>query len=115
MGRRLWRFPNWFGLNSWLRFTGACARAGGRAEFQAAVRQFQQDDLGGLWIWLPLDSAILNAAAQTYTALPETVFLRSSDCVHLVTALHHNFPEICTYDKHQTLAAPALGLRPVTA
>ena len=87
----------------------------GRAEFQAAVRQFQQDDLGGLWIWLPLDSAILNAAAQTYTALPETVFLRSSDCVHLVTALHLNFPEICTYDKHQTLAAPALGLRPVTA
>ena len=58
---------------------------------------------------------VLNAAAQTYTSLPETVFLRSSDCVHLVTALHHNLPEIYTYDTHQTLAAPSLGLRPVTA
>jgi predicted nucleic acid-binding protein len=87
----------------------------GRAEFQAAVRQFQQDDLGGFWTWLPLDGAMLNAAAQIYTTLPETVFLRSSDCVHVVTALHYNFPEIYTYDKHQTLAAPALGLRPAKA
>ena len=58
---------------------------------------------------------MLNAAAQIYTTLPETVFLRSSDCVHVVTALHYNFPEIYTYDKHQTLAAPALGLRPAKA
>ncbi|HEY0967260.1 MAG TPA: type II toxin-antitoxin system VapC family toxin [Opitutaceae bacterium] len=87
----------------------------GRADFQTAVRQFQQDDLGGFWTWLPLDAAILNAAAQAYATLPETVFVRSSDCVHLVTALHHNFPEVYTYDRHQTLAAPALGLKPVQA
>jgi predicted nucleic acid-binding protein len=86
-----------------------------RADFLAAVRQFSQDDIGGFWTWLPLGGPILAAAAHTYTTLPETVFLRSSDCLHLVTALHHNFDQIHTYDLHQTRAAAALGLRVVPA
>ena len=83
------------------------------ADFQTAVRQFNQDDLGGFWTWLPLDGRILAAAAHTYTTLPGTVFLRSADCLHLVTALHHNFAEIHTYDHQQARAASALGLKPV--
>jgi predicted nucleic acid-binding protein len=85
-----------------------------RADFLAAVRQFSNDDIGGFWTWLPLDGLITAAAANTYTTLPENVFLRSSDCLHLVTALHHNFSEIFTHDKHQSAAATALGLSPVT-
>jgi predicted nucleic acid-binding protein len=84
-----------------------------RDRFLTAVRQFSTDDIGGFWTWLPLDSAIIEAAAKTYTTLPDSVFLRSADCLHLVTALHHNFAEIHTYDKHQTDAAAALGLKPV--
>jgi predicted nucleic acid-binding protein len=86
-----------------------------RREFLAAVRQFSHDDIGGFWTWLPLDRSITEAAAQTYATLPETVFLRSSDCLHLVTALHYHFAEICTYDAHQSAAAPALGLKAVAA
>ena len=86
-----------------------------RADFLAVVRQFSQDDIGGFWTWLPLAGPILQAAAHTYTTLPETVFLRSADCLHLVTALHHNFAQIHTYDLHQTRAAPALGLKAATA
>ena len=85
-----------------------------RGEFLAAVRQFSHDDIGGFWTWLPLDRLITEAAAQTYATLPETVFLRSSDCLHLVTAIHHQFAEICTYDAHQASAAPMLGLKAVT-
>lgn len=85
-----------------------------RQHFQAAVRQFQHDDLAGFWTWLPVDEAILKSAAQTFTALPPTVFLRSSDCIHLVTALRHNFTESLTFDAHQTRAAAALGLSAVT-
>ena len=85
-----------------------------RPDFVTAVRQFSADDIGGYWTWLPLDSAIIDAAAATYATLPEAVFLRSSDCLHLVTALHHNFAEIYTHDKHQIDAAAALGLKPVT-
>ncbi len=86
-----------------------------RENFAAAVRQFNTDDIGGFWTWIPLDSAILEAAAKTYATLPATVFLRAADCIHLITGLQSNFPEIYTYDRHQTLAAPLLGLRPVKA
>jgi hypothetical protein len=77
------------------------------------ARQFSADDIGGYWTWLPPDSAIIEAAATTCTTLPETVFLRSADCLHLVSALHHNFAEIHTHDKHQADAAAALGIKPV--
>ena len=86
-----------------------------REKFMVAVRQFTNDDVGGFWTWLPLDNPVLEAAARTYGTLPADVFLRSADCLHLVTALHHGFPEICTYDVHQTNAAPSLGLVAVTA
>ena len=86
-----------------------------REKFDAAVRQFNTDDIGGFWQWLPLDPTIIKAAATTYTTLTATVFLRAADCLHLITGLHSGFAEIHTYDKHQTAAAPALGLRPVTA
>jgi predicted nucleic acid-binding protein len=81
------------------------------SDFLAATRQFANDDLGGFWTWLPLDQAILQAAANIYATLPATIFLRSSDCLHLVTALRHNFTEIYTYDAHQAAAATALGLK----
>jgi predicted nucleic acid-binding protein len=86
-----------------------------QTDFLAAVRQFSNDDLGGFWTWLPLDKTILDAAAKTYATLPATVFLRSSDCLHLVTALHHNFTDIYTYDTQQSLAAATLGLNAATA
>lgn len=80
------------------------------AQFQTAVRQFGNDDVSGFWTWLALDTATLEAAAKTYTTLPDSVFLRSADCLHLMTALHHGFTEIMTYDRHQILAASAVGL-----
>src|SRR5476649_2490151 len=86
-----------------------------QADFLAALRQFSNDDISGFWTWLPLDKTIVDAAAKTYATLPATVFLRSSDCLHLVTALHHNFAEIYTYDTHQSVAAPILGLKAVSA
>ena|ERR1700734_1407351 len=85
-----------------------------QADFLAAIRQFSNDDIGGFWTWLPLDKPIIETAAKTYATLPRTVFLRSSDCLHLVTALHHNFAEIYTYDTHQSVAASVLGLKAVS-
>ena len=81
-----------------------------RDQFLIATRQFTQDDEVGFWTWLPLDAAILASAARTYVTLPETVFLRSADCLHLVTALQHGFAELYTYDLRQAEAAKALGL-----
>jgi predicted nucleic acid-binding protein len=86
-----------------------------RDDFQAASQQLAQDILGGFWTWLPLDAVIITAAAQTYSILPEKVFIRSADCLHLVTAIHHGFAEIHTFDNHQSAAAAALGIRAVAA
>jgi predicted nucleic acid-binding protein len=81
-----------------------------RADFEAAVRQFTHDDVGGFWTWLPLEGTVVESAARMYTTLPGSVFLRSADCLHLVTALQHKFDHIHTFDTHQAKAAPALGL-----
>jgi len=107
-------FPNSHGW-SWRRpFTGVGGKKGwSRGEFLAAAAQFAQDDLDGYWTWLPLDRAVVGGAAQLYARLPQHIFLRSSDCLHLSTALHHRFKEIYTFDAHQSSAAVAAGLRPM--
>jgi predicted nucleic acid-binding protein len=79
-------------------------------EFLATVRQFSQDEIGSYWSWLPLDSVIVEQSVKTFTTLPESIFLRTADCLHLVTALHHGFATIHTHDAHQLKAATALGL-----
>ncbi len=84
-----------------------------RDEFLNAAGQFAADDMRGYWSWLPLDSTIVEAAAKIFTTLPTSVFLRASDCIHLVTAIHHDFAAIFTHDKHQTASAVTLGLEPV--
>jgi predicted nucleic acid-binding protein len=85
-----------------------------REDFRTAVRQFSHDDLGGFWTWLPLDRSVTEAAARTFGSLPPDVFLRAADCLHLVTAIQHNFREIRTHDLHQSVAASALGLDAIT-
>ena len=79
-------------------------------QFQDAAAQLSRDDAAGYWTWLPLSSIIVGAAIQLYLSLPKNVFLRASDCLHLVTALHHGFEELCTFDRHQQEAVQALGL-----
>ena len=82
-----------------------------RVQFDSVVSQFNHHDLLGNWKWLPLDGAIIRAASELFATLSQEIFLRSSDCMHLATALHHGFDEIHTFDKHQAVAAAALGLR----
>ena len=82
-------------------------------EFLTVVRQFAKDDMGGYWTWLPLDGSIVEQSVRTFTSLPETVFLRTADCLHLVTAVHHGFREIHSHDMHQIRGASALGLTAV--
>jgi len=86
-----------------------------QTDFLAAVRQFSKDDLSRFWTWVTVDQAILDAAAKTFTMLPDSVFLPASDCIHLVTAIHNNFTEIYTYDARQSSAAVVLGLTALSA
>lgn len=82
--------------------------------FRTVVRQFQSDDAARLWRWTPLSVETTREAAQVFTQLPETVFLRASDCLHLVSARQSGFEEIHTHDRHQITAAQWMELRTVT-
>jgi len=84
-----------------------------RQAFEATVRQFQQDERCGFWTWVPLDSRTTAEAAEAFASLPETVFLRTADCLHLVTARREGFKSLLTHDRHQLEAAPSFGLDPV--
>jgi len=84
-----------------------------RNEFLTVVRQFSTDDVGGFWTWVPLDGGIVEQVVRAYATLPEDVFLRTADCLHLVSALRHGFAEIHTHDAHQREGAAALGLAAV--
>jgi len=85
-----------------------------RTEFLAVVRQFTKDDVAGYWGWIPLETALMNQVARVYDTLPETVHLRTADCIHLITALQAGLTEIHTHDHHQIQAAAGLGLSVVT-
>lgn len=81
-----------------------------RVDFLAAVRQFTKDDVGGFWNWIPLETTLITQVTRTYDTLPETMFLRTADCIHLITALRTGLAEIYTHDRHQTQAAASFGL-----
>ena len=84
-----------------------------QAVFHAHCRQFAQDDASGLWLWMPVSSGIIEQAVKTYALLPANIFLRTADCLHLMTGLHHGFAAFHTHDVHQSAAAAALGLKPI--
>jgi len=81
-----------------------------RNAFLTVVRQFSTDEAGGYWMWAPLDGGIVEQVVRACATLPDDVFLRTADCLHLVTALRHGFSEIHTHDAHQRAGAAALGL-----
>ena len=100
----------------------------GRTEWQAGVHRhlregkltgaqaalvyevMQADDASGLWGWLPLTDAVMQAANREFERLPASVYLRSADALHLACARHHGFAEVYSNDRHLLDAAAHFGL-----
>jgi predicted nucleic acid-binding protein len=88
-------------------------QAWSREQFENTTAQFLRDDLSGLWTWIPIDERIIEGASRIYLSLSPEIFLRASDCLHLVAALRWGAEEIYTHDERQAKAAEALGLKAV--
>jgi predicted nucleic acid-binding protein len=81
-----------------------------REQFMYAVGRLDQDDLREIWTWLPVDRAIIMYSVHAYLQLPDDIFLRASDCIHIATAIRSDHDTIHTHDVRQAKAAEALGL-----
>jgi predicted nucleic acid-binding protein len=64
----------------------------------------------GLWHLLPVNEALLRRTSALLIAAPSTLFVRTADAVHLVTAQEAGEQEIWTNDRHMLAAAGYFGV-----
>jgi len=76
-----------------------------RREMTAILKDFQEDEQNGVWQWLGVTSELLEKTRAAVLKLPNTVFLRSGDALHLACAEGHGFEEVYTNDGHMLKAA----------
>src|SRR5437016_2437012 len=86
-----------------------------RNTFKALQGQFQHDLAGGLWSLVSPTEALLEEVRTLFSRLDESVFLRSLDALHLVTAAAERFDIIYSNDRHLLAACGAVGLQGVNS
>jgi predicted nucleic acid-binding protein len=79
----------------------------------AIWQQFEADEKGDAWDWLPVTHSLLSSAAEKVRQLPSGVYLRSADALHLACAQEQQFAEIYTNDRHILAAASHFNLRAI--
>ena len=77
-----------------------------RAAFEETFERFKSEDADGVWQWIPVDSTLLGEAALSYRKLSSSLFLRSADCLHLVSARRAGFRQVHSNDKRLLEACP---------
>jgi predicted nucleic acid-binding protein len=78
--------------------------------FKALNGQFQHDLENGLWRLIVPTEALLEQVRALFVRLDRSVFLRSLDALHLVTAKAEGFERIYSNDRHVLAASDSLGL-----
>jgi predicted nucleic acid-binding protein len=78
--------------------------------FKALQGQFKHDLDSGLWRLIPPTEALLEEAHTLFSRLDSTVFLRSLDALHLVTAKAEHFTRLYTNDRHLLMACSNVGI-----
>ena len=81
-----------------------------RQAFDTVFEQFEADLEAGIWHWVPFDAPIQNAVVEAFRALLPSVFLRSADAIHLVSARRLGCLEVFTSDRQMLRACEAFGL-----
>ena len=84
-----------------------------RNTFKALKGQFQHDLAVGLWSLVSPTEALLEEVRTLFSSLAESIFLRSLDALHLVTAKAERFDVIYSNDRHLLAACGAVGLQGV--
>jgi predicted nucleic acid-binding protein len=78
--------------------------------FRALQGQFEHDTRHGLWKLVGPTEALLLDVQSLFSKLNRSVFLRSLDALHLVTARSEGFDRLYSNDRHMLRACAAAGL-----
>ncbi len=106
----------------------ACSAYGKMELYAALHRKLREGELSGrqlttifsqleldasqrLWTWLSLTDSIMASVVDSFRMLPDRLFVRTADAVHLVTAKSNGFSDIYSNDTHLLAAAPHFGLK----
>lgn len=81
-----------------------------RDVFDALQGQFQHDLTNGLWRLIGPTEVLLQQVRTLFLRLDRSVFLRSLDALHLITAKAEHFNRIYSNDRHLLSACPSVGL-----
>jgi predicted nucleic acid-binding protein len=84
-----------------------------RSNMNKIIGFFEEDEVGGVWTWLHVTPALLRTAAAQIAGMPESVFLRGGDAVHLCCAAECGMDRIYSSDRHLLGAAEFFGLQGV--
>jgi len=78
--------------------------------FRALQGQFEHDIEAGLWTCIGPTEALLAEVRDLFAGLERSVYLRSLDALHLVTAKSEQFRRVYTNDQHLLRACGHVGL-----
>lgn len=81
--------------------------------FRSLLGQFEHDVEHGLWTFISPTEALLHEVQRLFRGLKASVFLRSLDALHLVTARSEGFDRIYSNDRHLLAACASAGLEGV--
>jgi predicted nucleic acid-binding protein len=79
--------------------------------YEITLKEFLKETRGGAFRWLPLSERVFERVELGYARLPETIFLRAADALHLSTASENGFRDVHSNDAKLLSAAPHFGLR----
>ena len=82
-----------------------------RRVFRALQGQFEHDVQEGLWKLIVPTEALLQQVQALFVRLDKSVFLRSLDTLHLVTAKEEGFDRVYSNDRHLLQACASVGLK----
>ncbi len=80
---------------------------------EALQGQFHHDVRRGLWTLIEPTPALLQQVRALFARLDRSVFLRSLDAVHLITAKAEHFDRLYSNDRHLLAACPSVRLQGV--
>jgi predicted nucleic acid-binding protein len=79
-------------------------------QLKTVFKQVDLDETQRLWTWLPLTDRIMSDVINSLRSMPGSVYLRTADVLHLITAKNNGLMVVYSNDTHLLAAAQRFGI-----